>query len=115
MIKSIQHNLNNVIKSLHHKYNINWRDVQRKNVVNNVDMSSFRAPWQIGPYTETYTDQDKVHQETTYMYIQKKTTILLCFPVFFCFIYNILNDFSKKCCVTALVRSMAFIGGLNQF
>ena len=24
------------------------------------------------------------------------------------------NDFSKKCCVTALVRSMAFIGGLNQ-
>ena len=27
-------------------YNINWRDVQRKNVVNNVDMSSVRAPWQ---------------------------------------------------------------------
>jgi len=31
-------------------YNINWRDVQRKNVVNNVDMSNLRAPWQNGPY-----------------------------------------------------------------
>ena len=30
--------------------NINWRDVQIKNVVNNVDMSSLRAPWQNGPY-----------------------------------------------------------------
>jgi len=25
--------------------NINWRDVQRKNVENNVDMASLRAPW----------------------------------------------------------------------
>ena len=31
-------------------YNINWRDVQTKNVVNNVDMSCLRAPWQNGPY-----------------------------------------------------------------
>jgi len=31
------------------------------------------------------------------------------------FIYNFLNDFSKKCWVTALVLSMTFIGGLNQF
>ena len=30
--------------------NINWRDVQIKNVVYNVDMSSLRAPWQYGPY-----------------------------------------------------------------
>jgi len=30
--------------------NINWRDVQTKNVVNNVDMSCLRAPWQNGPY-----------------------------------------------------------------
>ena len=36
--------------------NINWRDVQRKNVVNNVDMSSLRAPWQIGPYTEKHIE-----------------------------------------------------------
>ena len=30
--------------------NINWRDVQTKNVVNNVDMSNLRAPWQNDPY-----------------------------------------------------------------
>ena len=29
--------------------NINGKDVQIKNVVNNVDMSSLRAPWQNGP------------------------------------------------------------------
>jgi len=29
-------------------FNINWRDVQTKNVVNNVDMSCLRAPWQNG-------------------------------------------------------------------
>jgi len=28
---------------------------------------------------------------------------------------DFLNDFSKKCWVTALVRSMTFIGGSNQF
>jgi len=27
------------------------------NVVNNVDMSSLRAPWQNGPYTEKHTEQ----------------------------------------------------------
>jgi len=26
---------------------LNWKDVQRKNVVNNVNMSSLRAPWQL--------------------------------------------------------------------
>ena len=30
-------------------YIINWRDVQRKNVVNNVNMSSLRAPWKKWP------------------------------------------------------------------
>jgi len=30
-------------------------------------------------------------------------------------IYNFLNDLSKKCLVTTLVRSMTFIGGLNLF
>jgi len=30
--------------------NINWRDVQTKNVANNVDMSCLRAPWPNGPY-----------------------------------------------------------------
>ena len=35
------------------KYNINGRDVQRKNVVNNVDKSSLPTPWQNGPYKNT--------------------------------------------------------------
>jgi len=34
---------------------MNWRDVQRMNVVNNVDMSSLRAPWQNGPYENQHT------------------------------------------------------------
>jgi len=36
------------------------------------------------------------------------------FFIFF-FIYNFLNEFSKKYWVTALVRSMTFIESLNQF
>jgi len=43
--------------------------------------------------------------------------IFLCFSDFFIFFFidNFLKEFSKKCWVTALVRSMTFIGGLNQF
>jgi len=33
--------------------NINGWDVQRKNVVNNVDKYSLWAPWQNGPYKNT--------------------------------------------------------------
>ena len=33
--------------------NINGGDVQRKNVVNNLDKSSLWAPWQNGPYKNT--------------------------------------------------------------
>jgi len=36
----------------------NWRDVQRNNVLNNVDTSSLRAPWQNGPYKNN-TEQHK--------------------------------------------------------
>ena len=39
--------------------NINWTDVQRKNVVNNVDMSSLRAPWQNGPYKNQHIERHK--------------------------------------------------------
>jgi len=44
---------------------INWIDVQRKNVVNNVDMSSLRASWQNGPY-KTHKEQHKNTQHTKY-------------------------------------------------
>jgi len=38
-------------------HNCKWRQVQRKNVVNNVDMSSLRAPWQNDPYKNKHTEQ----------------------------------------------------------
>jgi len=40
--------------------NINWRDVQRNNVVNNVDMSSLRAP-----------EQNDTHKKPIHMTTQK--------------------------------------------
>jgi len=45
--------------SVYITFNINWRDVQRKNVANNVDMISLRAPWQNGLYEEKHTEQHK--------------------------------------------------------
>ena len=42
--------------------NIHWRNVQRKNVVNNVDMSSLRAPWQNDPYKNKQTEQHKTRR-----------------------------------------------------
>jgi len=38
---------------------INWRDVQTKNVVNIVDMSCLRAPWQNGPYKNLHKERHK--------------------------------------------------------
>jgi len=75
-----------------------------ENVVSNVDMSSLRAPWQNGPYTKKHTEQFKTQNIQT-----QGRTIFLCFTDFFK--YNFLNGFSEKCWVTALVRSMTFIGG----
>jgi len=37
------------------------------------------------------------------------------FCFYFLFIDNFLKEFSKKCWVTALVRSMTFIGSINYF
>ena len=46
---------------------INWRAVQRKTVLNNVDMSSLRASWHNGPYKIQHVE----HHYATY--IQKQT------------------------------------------
>jgi len=53
--------------------NINWRNVQRKIVVNNVDMSSLRALWQNDPYNKT--------QQT----FREKETLFLSLSDFFSF------------------------------
>jgi len=54
MLKQLKH-IHNLIWLIE-VYNISWRDVQRKNVVNNADMSSLRAPRQNDPYTEQHTN-----------------------------------------------------------
>ena len=38
-------------------HTINWRDVQRKNVVNNVEWSGLRAPWRNGPSKSKHIEQ----------------------------------------------------------
>jgi len=98
---------------------INWRDVQIKNVVNNVDMSSLRAPWQNGPY-KTYTQNDTKTRTTSWRnrHLEKKTTYFVFFGFFFFiffFIQNFLNEFSKTCWVTALVRSMTYVFTKKNF
>ena len=64
----------------------------------------------------------KLIQETTQKLLQhhdvtdiQKNYIFVFSDFYFLFIDNFLNEFSKKCWVTALVRSMTFIGSLNHF
>jgi len=58
--------------------NINGRDVQRKNVVNNVDKSSVWAPLQTGPYKNTqsikntkYTKTQQTIRNNYFLYFRK--------------------------------------------
>ena len=47
-----------------------------------------------------------------------KEITIFCVFRFFCFLFSIFNywkDFSRKCWITALVRSMKIVGRLNQF
>ena len=74
---------------------------QKKNVAEKADLRLW-APWKNGPYktnpvnTELRTDDLFVCVCKFNVCINKK-------------------DLSNKCCVTALERSMTFIGRLNQF
>jgi len=69
--------------------------------------------------TKTDTQNDTDTHRSPWRNRDLETTIFLCFSDFsfyiFFVIYNFLNEFSKKCWVTALVRSMTFVGILNQF
>ena len=78
-------------------------------------MSSLRVPWQNGLYINQLTEQHKTRRTPKRnRHLEKKT--IFCFSDFFyLFFYHFLNYFSTKCWVTALVRSMTFIGRLNQF
>jgi len=62
--------------------------------------------------TKQNTDYTKTQQTLRNNYF----CVFRIFLLFFLFsIFNYLKDFSKKCWITALVRSMKNIGGLNQF
>ena len=68
--------------------------------------------------TKTNTQNDTKTRTTSWRYGHLEKKLYFCVFGFFFdffFIYYFLNEFSKKCWVTALVRSMTFIGGLNQF
>jgi len=82
--------------------NINWRDVQNMNVVNNVDMSCLRAPWQNGPYK----NQNKERHKNSYNNMTQQTFrqfIFLCLSADFCvfkadFLFDVsfpLNDYRR--------------------
>ena len=61
-------------------HNMNWRDVQGKNVVNNVDMSSLSAPCEMAR-TKTNTQNRKKTYRTP------KTHFLCAFPICISFFY----------------------------
>jgi len=66
------------------------------------------------------TKTHRTSQKTEYTKTQQtlRNTYFLCFSDFSVLLFSIFNylkDFSKKCWITALVRSMKNIGGLNQF
>jgi len=63
--------------------------------------------WPDQKQTHRTAQKHAEHQNATD--IQNK--LFLCFSDFSIFIYDFLNDFFKKCSITALVRSMTFIRG----
>ena len=64
-----------------HFVNKNWRDIQRKRSVHNVNGSSIRAPWQNGPYKNKHK-QHKTRR-TTRRNIQSEWKLLIMFCVAF--------------------------------
>jgi len=66
--------------------NINWSDVHRENVVNNVGMSILRAPWQNDLYKNKHTEQHKNTQNTKTQQafrIKKRVCVFRIFLSFF--------------------------------
>jgi len=70
--------------------------------------------WPVQKLAQGTTQKVLQHHDATDIW---KTYIFVFFGFFcFCFLFidTFLKEFSKKCWVTALVRSMTFIGGLNH-
>ena len=76
-------------------------------------VSSSMTKWPVYKQTHRTAHKHAEHQDVTD--IQKTNVFVFRIVLFLFIIYDFINDFSKKRWVTALVRSMTFIGGLNQF
>jgi len=70
-----------------------------------VDMSSLGAPWQNDPYKNQHAEQQKTRKTPRH-----NRHLEDFFFLYFVFICSFLNDFSMKFWVTAMVRSVTFIG-----
>jgi len=81
------------------------------NVVNNVDMSCLRAPWQNGPYKNEHKERHKnAYNIMTQQTFRKKNCVFrIFFGFIFFFIDNFLNKFSKE------MLSYRLIGTVNDF
>jgi len=67
--------------------------------------------------SQVYGHHDKMARTKNTQNITKQVYTIFCvFRIFHFFIsiFNYLKDFSKKCWITALVRSMKNLRGLNQ-
>jgi len=67
------------------KHKTNYWDIQRENVVNNVDRSSLRAPWQNGTFKNKHIEQHKNAEKPDVTDIQNK--LLIVFWILFSFFF----------------------------
>jgi len=92
-----------------------WRRCSKKKCCKQCGQVKFMGTmtkWPIQKHTEHHKTRSKQGRN------RHKEITIFCVFRFFCFLFSIFNylkDFSRKCWITALVRSMKIIGGLNQF
>jgi len=71
--------------------------------------------WPVQKLTQGTTQKLLQHHDATDIKTNYIFVLFWFLFFYFLFIDNFLNELSKKCWATALVRSMTFIGSLNQF
>ena len=75
--------------------NVIWIDVHRMYVVNNVDMSSLKAPWQNGTYKNNYTEQHKTRRTPRRnKYLEQTIFVFFWILQFYFVMYDFLKMFS---------------------
>ena len=78
---------------------INWRNVQRKNAANNVDMLGLRGSWQNGAYKNQHTEQIKNTRNTKTQQTFRQNCVCVCVFVFaknsVCYLGTEIKSFSQ--------------------